>query len=61
VLVVTARPFQESADLGGLLYAFRRSGASLSLLCLTRGETVTQRGATRVAHACRPAVSSPHE
>ncbi|HET9970492.1 MAG TPA: PIG-L family deacetylase [Streptosporangiaceae bacterium] len=38
VLVVTARPGQESADLGGLLYAFRRSGARLALLCLTRGE-----------------------
>ena len=38
VLVVTSRPGQESADLGGLLYAFRRSGASLALLCLTRGE-----------------------
>ena len=38
VLVVTARPGQESADLGGLLYAFRRSGACLGLLCLTRGE-----------------------
>src|SRR5580698_4170940 len=37
VLAVTARPGQESADLGGLLYAFRRSGASLSLLSLTRG------------------------
>jgi N-acetylglucosamine malate deacetylase 2 len=38
VLVVTARPGQESADLGGLLYAFRRGGSSLDLLCLTRGE-----------------------
>ena len=38
VLVVTARPGQESADLGGLLSAFRRAGASLALLCLTRGE-----------------------
>lgn len=38
VLVVTARPGQESADLGGLLYAFRRGGARLGLLCLTRGE-----------------------
>ena len=38
VLAVTARPGQESADLGGLLYVFRRSGASLSLLCLTLGE-----------------------
>jgi LmbE family N-acetylglucosaminyl deacetylase len=38
VLVVTARPGRESADLGGLLYAFRRAGTSLALLCLTRGE-----------------------
>src|SRR5436305_330591 len=38
VFVVTARPGREPADLGGLLYAFRRSGASLALLCLTRGE-----------------------
>jgi LmbE family N-acetylglucosaminyl deacetylase len=38
VLVVAARPGRESTDLGGLLYAFRRSGASLALLCLTRGE-----------------------
>lgn len=35
VLVVTARPGQESSELGGLLYAFRRAGASLALLCLT--------------------------
>ena len=38
VLAITARPGQESADLGGLLYAFRRTGASLALLSLTRGE-----------------------
>ena len=38
VLAVTARPGPESAALGGLLYAFRRAGASLGLLCLTRGE-----------------------
>jgi N-acetylglucosamine malate deacetylase 2 len=38
VLAVTARPGQESADLGGLLHAFRRRGARLALLCLTRGE-----------------------
>jgi len=38
VLVVLARPGQESAELGGLLYAFRRAGANLALLCLTRGE-----------------------
>ena len=38
VLAVIARPGQESADLGALLHAFRRRGARLSLLCLTRGE-----------------------
>ncbi len=38
VLAVTARPGLESEELGGLLYAFRRAGASLSLLCMTRGE-----------------------
>jgi len=37
-LAVLARPGQESADLGGLLYAFRRAGTGLALLCLTRGE-----------------------
>lgn len=49
VLAVTARPGQESADLGGVLYVFRRSGASLSLLCLTLGETAAQSsGLTRL-------------
>lgn len=38
VLAVIARPGQESADLGALLYALRRGGASLALLCVTRGE-----------------------
>ena len=38
VLAVIARPGQESADLGAILHAFRRRGARLSLLCLTRGE-----------------------
>jgi N-acetylglucosamine malate deacetylase 2 len=38
VLAVLARPGQESAELGGLLYAFRRAGADIALLCLTRGE-----------------------
>lgn len=38
ILAVTARPGQESSDLGGPLYAFRRVGTSLALLCLTRGE-----------------------
>jgi LmbE family N-acetylglucosaminyl deacetylase len=38
VLAVITRPGQESADLGGLLYAFRRAGARLALLSVTRGE-----------------------
>jgi len=53
VLAVTARPGQESADLGGLLFAFRRAGASLSLLCLTRGENASGDGSTRL-EAARP-------
>ena len=38
VLAVIARHGQESADLGAILHVFRRRGARLSLLCLTRGE-----------------------
>ena len=54
VLAVTARPGQESADLGGPLYAFRRSGASLSLLCLTLGETSAQSSGFTRLEAARP-------
>ena len=54
VLAVTARPGQESADLGGILQVFRRRGASLSLLCMTRGEaTPVGLGAARL-EAVRP-------
>jgi len=38
VVAVIARPGQETADLGALLYAFGRRGARVALLCLTRGE-----------------------
>ena len=38
VVAVIARPGQESADLGALLYAFSRRGARVALLSLTRGE-----------------------
>ena len=49
VLAVTARPGQEAADLGGPLYVLRRSQASLSLLCLTFGETAAPgSGSTRL-------------
>jgi LmbE family N-acetylglucosaminyl deacetylase len=54
VLAVTARPGQESADLGGLLYAFRRSGASLSLLCLTRGMGTGQGAGNARIEEARP-------
>ncbi len=54
VLAVTARPGQESADLGGPLYAFRRSGASLSLLCLTLGEIAAQSSGYTRLEAARP-------
>lgn len=54
VLVVTARPGQESADLGGLLYAFRRAGASLALLCLTRGEASPLNSTCARLEAVRP-------
>jgi N-acetylglucosamine malate deacetylase 2 len=54
VLAVTARPGQESADLGGVLYAFRRAGASLSLLSLTRGEAAGQNSGTTRLEAIRP-------
>jgi LmbE family N-acetylglucosaminyl deacetylase len=54
VLAVTARPGQESADLGGLLYAFRRAGASLSLLSLTRGEAAGLNSGTARLEAVRP-------
>ena len=54
VLVVTTRPGQESADLGGLLYAFRRAGASLGLLCLTRGEASPLNSTCARLEAIRP-------
>ena len=54
VLAVTARPGQESADLGGLLYAFRRSGATLSLLCLTRGKEAGPGAGNALLEEARP-------
>jgi N-acetylglucosamine malate deacetylase 2 len=54
VLAVTARPGQESADLGGLLYAFGRAGAGLSLLCLTRGEAGVHNSGCARLEATRP-------
>ncbi|MDO5736844.1 MAG: PIG-L deacetylase family protein, partial [Propionibacteriaceae bacterium] len=41
VLAVVAHPDDESFGLGAVLDAFVRSGASVSVLCLTRGEAST--------------------
>ena len=54
VLVVTARPGPESADLGGLLFAFHRAGTRLGLLCLTRGEASPLNATCARLEAVRP-------
>jgi LmbE family N-acetylglucosaminyl deacetylase len=54
VLAVTARPGQESAELGGLLHAFHGTGASLALLCLTRGEASPLNSTCQPLAAIRP-------
>jgi N-acetylglucosamine malate deacetylase 2 len=54
VLAVTARPGQESAELGRLLYAFRRRGASLALLTLTHGEASPLNSTCELLETIRP-------
>jgi LmbE family N-acetylglucosaminyl deacetylase len=54
VLAVTTRPGKESLELGGLLYAFRRAGAGLSLLSLSRGEGTTANSYSARLKAIRP-------
>jgi N-acetylglucosamine malate deacetylase 2 len=54
LLAVTARPGQESADLGRLLYAFRRRGTSVALLTLTRGEASPLNSAAERLETIRP-------
>jgi N-acetylglucosamine malate deacetylase 2 len=54
VLAVIARPGQESASLGGLLYALRKTGASMSLLSLTRGEASELNSTPQPLSAVRP-------
>jgi LmbE family N-acetylglucosaminyl deacetylase len=51
---VIARPGQESADLGAVLHAFRRTGARLGLLCLTRGEASPLNSTCQRLEAIRP-------
>ena len=54
VLAVTARPGVESAELGALLHAFGRAGASLTLLSLTRGEASPVNSTRNRLEAVRP-------
>jgi N-acetylglucosamine malate deacetylase 2 len=54
VLAVTARPGQESADLGALLYAFGRAGAQVALLSLTRGEASGLNATVEPLESVRP-------
>jgi N-acetylglucosamine malate deacetylase 2 len=54
ILAVTARPGQESADLGCVLHAFRRAGVRLTLLCLTRGEASPLNSTTQRLEEVRP-------
>jgi LmbE family N-acetylglucosaminyl deacetylase len=54
LVAVTARPGQESADLGALLYAFSRRGACVALLCLTRGEASPLNTTYEPLEAVRP-------
>ncbi|MGH3303366.1 MAG: PIG-L deacetylase family protein [Streptosporangiaceae bacterium] len=54
VLTVTARPGQESADLGALLYTFGRVGARVALLSLTRGEASRLNSTVEPLESVRP-------
>jgi N-acetylglucosamine malate deacetylase 2 len=54
VLAVTARPGQESADLGALLYTFGRVGARVALLSLTRGEASRLNSTVQPLESVRP-------
>jgi N-acetylglucosamine malate deacetylase 2 len=54
VLAVIARPGQESADLGALLYALGRTGARVALLSLTRGEASPLNSTTEALETRRP-------
>jgi N-acetylglucosamine malate deacetylase 2 len=54
VLAITSRPGKESADLGGLVHAFRTAGAPVALLCLTRGEASTLNSTSQRLEILRP-------
>jgi LmbE family N-acetylglucosaminyl deacetylase len=54
VLAITSRPGKESAELGGLLHAFRTTGARVALLCLTRGEASKLNATSQRPEVLRP-------
>ncbi len=54
ILVVTSRPGKESADLGGLIHAFRTAGGPVALLCLTRGEASALNSTSQRLEVLRP-------
>src|SRR5215469_380732 len=54
VLAITSRPGKESVDLGGLLHAFRTSGARVALLCMTRGEASGLNSTSQRLEVLRP-------
>ena len=54
VLAITSRPGKESADLGGLLHAYRNAGTRVALLCLTRGEASTFNPTSQRLEVLRP-------
>jgi N-acetylglucosamine malate deacetylase 2 len=54
VLTVTARPGQESADLGALLYTFGQVGARVAVLSLTRGEASRLNSTVKPLESVRP-------
>ena len=54
VLALIARPGQESVELGALLYTFRRAGASVALLSVTRGEASPLNATSERLESLRP-------
>lgn len=54
VLAITSRPGKESADLGGLLHAFRSAGVRVGLLCMTRGEASALNSTSQRLENLRP-------
>jgi len=58
VLAVVAHPDDESFGLGGVLSYLTAAGAGCAVLCFTRGEASTLRGAGQVSAGQLPAVRS---